>query len=249
MASIKFFKDPIAVLDYSLDWTDLLTGGDIIVDSEWLVPNADINVDSSTFTNTTTTAWVSSGLVNIRYDLINHITTSFGREDHKVVTIFVLDEPNELSDLIYDLRLHLGDLDPATYRYSEEWLHVAIESALKALQRWWQDKYLFDLNGEHIIRNPDYTGFLQESPPEIQDRDIRPIILMSAILIKSGQLEANSWNVGSWKDAEIAVSNIEGGRSKEFGLKLDWEELKLYIMPPTRRLSKAVKITHPSTEE
>lgn len=249
MATIKFFKHPSAVLDFSLDWSDFLTGGDTISASTWAVSAAGIVIDADNFTTRTTTAWVSSGTANIRYDLVNYIETTLGREDHKVVSIFVMDEPNELSDLIYDLRIHLGDMNPSTYRYTDEWLHVALESSIKALQRWWGNKYVFNTTGDHIIRNPDYTGFVATSPPEIQDRDIRPIILMASILIKSGQLESNSWNVGSWKDAEIAVSNIEGNRAKEFGIKLDWEELKMYVLPPTKRLVGALRIAHPEPEE
>jgi len=73
--------------------------------------------------------------------------------------------------------------------------------------------------------------------------------LMASILVKSGQLESNSWNVGSWKDAEIAVSNIEGNKAKEFGLTMAWEELKLYVLPQTKKLRTALRVSHPSTEE
>lgn len=153
-----------------------------------------------------------------------------------------------LDYLIAELRLHLGDMNPASYRYTDDWIRVALISGVRSLQRWWGSRYLVDPTTYEVYRNTDIT-FVYDSPPLIQDRDVRPLILMASILIKSGQLESNSWNVGSWKDAEIAVSNIEGNKAKMFGVGMDWDELKYYILPPTKRLSGAIRITHPSTEE
>ena len=249
MTIVKYYKSATSELDYTLDWSDFLTGGDTIVSSTWTMPNVDIALVTSSFNSTLTTAWISGGKKNISYDITNSIVTQFGREDYRAITIFISEEPNELSELINVLRLHLGDTDSATYRYMDEWLMVALETAIKALQRWWGDRYIFNTTGDYVLRNPTYTGFTMTSPPEIQDRDIRPIILMASILVKSGSLEANSWNVGSWRDAEIAVSNIEGNKAKQFGIGLDWEELKMYILPPTKRLSTALRIAPPSTED
>lgn len=163
--------------------------------------------------------------------------------------IFILDEDKSgIEYLIPILRLQLGDTNPLTYRYLDEWLLVALQSSVKALQRWWSSRYTVDDVTGRVSRGSDYT-FAYDEPPVIQGQDERPVILMASILVKSGQLEGNSWNVGSWKDAEIAVSNIEGNRSKEFGVKMDWEELKGYMLPPSRRLSGAIRIAHPVTEE
>lgn len=153
-----------------------------------------------------------------------------------------------LDYLIPLLRLHLGDTDPLTYRYMDEWLSTSLITAIKAMQRWWGFRYLVEDGTNSVSRGTDYT-FLYDEPPLIQTNDERPLILMAAILVKSGQLESNSWNVGSWKDAEIAVSNIEGNKAKTFGLSMDWEELKMYILPPTKRLSGALRVAHPVTEE
>jgi hypothetical protein len=160
----------------------------------------------------------------------------------------MIPNPINIDYLLPTLRLHLGDTDPLTYRYVDEWLRVALVSGVKALQRWWGDRYLVEQTTYNILRGTTYT-FLYASPPVIQDRDERPLILMASILIKTGQLEANSWNVGSWKDAEIAVSNIEGSRAKQFGVTMDWNELKEYLLPPTKKLSGALRIAHPSVEE
>jgi hypothetical protein len=163
--------------------------------------------------------------------------------------IFILDETKAgVEYLIPILRMQLGDTDPLSYRYLDEWLKVALTSSVKILQRWWGDRYIIDDSTGEITRSTTFE-FTYLDPPIIQGMDERPIILMASILVKSGQLEANSWNAGSWKDAEIAVSNIEGSKAKQFGYGMDWEELKMYILPPTKRLSQALRIAHPSTEE
>lgn len=160
----------------------------------------------------------------------------------------MIETETNLDYLIDTLRFQLGDITPATYRYLDAWLRTALVTAVKGLQRWWGAKYLIDDTTYYVYRNTEKT-FDFDEPPVIQDSDERPLILMASILVKSGQLEANSWNVGSWRDAEVSVSNIEGGRLKSTSLGMDWEELKAYIMPPTRRLSGALRVAHPSTEE
>ena len=140
--------------------------------------------------------------------------------------------------LLPELRLHLGDIDPATYRYTDEWLIVSLEMSIKSLGRWWNSKYLLD---SHLVsRNPNLT-FIFAEPPVIETQDERPILLMASIIIKEGSLESNSWNAGAWKDAEISFSNLEGSRSKQLSLQKDWDELGMILSPPTKRLSQALK--------
>lgn len=154
----------------------------------------------------------------------------------------------DLDYLIPELRYRLQDTDETAYRYLDEWLRVALVSALKALQRWWRIRYVIDETNYTVTR---YSGstFLVDEPPVIQQHDEIPIIIMASILTKSGVLQNNSWNVGSWRDAEIAVSNIESGRLKETSLKMDWGELEMYILPPTRRLTGIVRSPIPGAEE
>ena len=75
----------------------------------------------------------------------------------------------------------------------------------------------------------------------IENSDERIIILMASIIIKGGSLEENSWNVGSWRDAEIYYSSIESNRAKTVSLRRDMDELKDLITPPTRKLAGAKK--------
>lgn len=150
----------------------------------------------------------------------------------------------DLDYLLDSLRLHLGDIDSTAYRYADDWLKTALVMSLKALQRWWNFRYTIDEADYSVDRNPN-TTFPWPSPPEIQHADERPIVLMASIIIKEGSLQNNSWNVGSWRDAEIAYSNIQGSRNQEASLLGDWEELKSILTPPDKRLAQPEKMDLP----
>lgn len=79
-------KDPNAVLDYQIDWSDWLRAGDSIGDSEWIVPDG-IEKDSDSFNSTTTTIWISGGTAGTNYAFTNRITTIQGRTQDRTVTI------------------------------------------------------------------------------------------------------------------------------------------------------------------
>lgn len=153
-----------------------------------------------------------------------------------------------LDYLIDSLRLHLGDTNPLSYRYLDEWLRTAIVLSVKNLQRWWNYKYLIDDITYDISRNP-HTIFLFESPPILEHGDERPVILQAAIIIKQGALENSAWDFGSWKDYEISYSNIESSKSRDSSLKRDIDELSLYLKPPTKRLMWADKRSLPGYKE
>ena len=142
--------------------------------------------------------------------------------------------PTELDYLLPALRLNLGDTDQDSYRNVEEWLKIALIQSLKELQRWWRIRYTIDESDYSVSRYSEST-FVQDAPPTIEVSDEKPIILMASIIIKGGSLEANSWNVGSWRDAEFSVSNIEGSRAKQDSVKRDWEALTAIMKPPTKR--------------
>jgi len=105
--------------------------------------------------------------------------------------------------------------------------------------KWWNYKYLLD-NDNNVYRNTRST-YLFPSPPIIERGDERAIILMSSIIMKEGSLENSSYDMGSWRDAEIAYSNIESSKAKQLSLQKDIEELKSIITPPSRRLAQPVK--------
>jgi len=89
MAS-SFVKDPDAVLDYKWDWSDWLVTGETI--SSHTIPTVTgITLDSSSITDTDTsvTAWYSSGTALTDYDVTCQIVTSDSREDDRTVTFKV----------------------------------------------------------------------------------------------------------------------------------------------------------------
>lgn len=149
-----------------------------------------------------------------------------------------------LDYLIDFLRLQLGDTNPLEYRYLDEWLRTAIVMSVKTSGRWLNNKYLLD-SDFNVSRNPNYMLFTFESPPIIEDRDERIIILLASIITKQGSLQNNAWNVGSWRDAEVAVSNIESGKELENSIRRDWDELKDLVKIPTKRLARIIKGTLP----
>lgn len=154
----------------------------------------------------------------------------------------------DLDYLIPALRWKLGDINSASYRYLDEWLRVSLVSALKSLQRWWGIRYEIT-DDTYVVTRYAGSTFLMDEPPVIQHQDEMPIVLMAAIMTMEGSIENSSWSTGSWRDAEIAVSNIEGGRMRESTLNRLWNELMWYIQPPTKRLTGIVRTEIPGAEE
>ena len=147
-----------------------------------------------------------------------------------------------LDYLLDDLRLHMYDIDSSSYRYEDSWLLTSLVAAVKALMPWWNARYVID-DSNNIARNSNWddNDYEFDSPPILQRKDERPVILMAAIIIKGGTLENNAWDYGSWRDDEVAFSNIEGGKQKNASLKRDMEELTSYVTPPTKKLAQTFK--------
>ena len=152
----------------------------------------------------------------------------------------------DLSYLIPRLRLHIGDINSTSYRHLDEWLRLALITSIESLQTWWNYKYLINENDD-VYRNST-RRFLQPEPPVIERGDIKPVILMSAIIIKTGDLENLAWNVGAWRDAEISYSNIEASRRKDATIERDWRELTNILKPPQKRLASTRKGHMPGFE-
>jgi hypothetical protein len=82
----RFRKDPDALLDYEFDWGAWLPPGDTIA-AITMTADAGIVVESSTFTDTTATVWLSGGTELEIYTITNHITTADGREEDMTIEI------------------------------------------------------------------------------------------------------------------------------------------------------------------
>lgn len=138
--------------------------------------------------------------------------------------------------LILYLRLEIGDIDSSNYRYTDEWLDIALIQSVKSLQRWWLNRYLVDETNLVVSRNSVST-YVQAEPPVIDAADEMPIILMAAFIVKEGSLENSAWSTATWRDAEYYVSNVEGAKIRDANLKRTWDRLLMYLKPPQKRLN------------
>ena len=80
-------KDPNAILDYSIDWSDWLDTDEIST-STWTVPAGITKTDESN-TTTIATIWLSGGTAGTTYSLLNRITTTGGRTADQTFKIYM----------------------------------------------------------------------------------------------------------------------------------------------------------------
>lgn len=151
----------------------------------------------------------------------------------------------DLTNLIPELRLKIGDTDATHYRYLDSWLLTSLKAGVNYLSRWWNFKYLLDSSGQ-VIRNPNvHFIFATDSDGVIggvlEPGDDQIIIISASLILLGGSLENSAWDYGSWRDAEIAYSNIESSRSRNEGLKRLWTELTSMLKIPQKRLARALK--------
>ena len=73
-------KDPDSVVDYTVDWTYWLSGSDSIAAATFTAQTG-LTIQSHSFTDTTTTVWLSGGTAGTSYRVTSHVTTSEGRQD------------------------------------------------------------------------------------------------------------------------------------------------------------------------
>lgn len=78
-------KDPDEVLDYELDWSTRLATGDTITASSWSIATGDeeLVIGETSFTDSTTTLWLSGGTLSTTYKVLNRVTTAQGRVHDK----------------------------------------------------------------------------------------------------------------------------------------------------------------------
>lgn len=86
----NFEKDPDAILDFSIDWTDWLAG-DTISTGTWIVQSGLTKVKSF-YTTSKDTVFVSSGVAGQTYSLTNRITTANGRVNDETIYILVKEQ-------------------------------------------------------------------------------------------------------------------------------------------------------------
>lgn len=86
---VTFLKDPLALLDYTIDWREWLVD-DTILTSTWTVPSG-IASAGAIYSPTTTTIWLTGGVSGSPYSIYNTITTVGGRTEKRTFKVNVLD--------------------------------------------------------------------------------------------------------------------------------------------------------------
>ena len=70
-------KDPSAILDYEISWSQWLASGETLADSTWDL-DAGLTEVQSAFTSTKANIRISGGTANLNYTVTNTITTNTG---------------------------------------------------------------------------------------------------------------------------------------------------------------------------
>jgi hypothetical protein len=71
-------KDPNEILDYLIDWSAKLSQGETLTASTITVSDG-LVLDSSSFSTTATTIWLSGGTEGATANILNRVTTSQNR--------------------------------------------------------------------------------------------------------------------------------------------------------------------------
>jgi hypothetical protein len=155
-----------------------------------------------------------------------------------------------LDYLIPDVRLKIGDINPATYRYTDEWITNGLILSVKTLQRYLNYKYLLDSSNE-VYRNPNVNSFVFDETTYgvVESADEYLIVLMTAIVMLEGSLENSAWDMVSWTDSEIRFTNLDSGKMRDTNLTRLLNELDSLILPPTKRLARARKLSLPGYKD
>lgn len=91
MATFFALKDPNALLDYVIDWSEwLATSTDTISASTWILP-ADLTEFTSSFGTATAVVWISGGSAGEVYDVVNRIVTFGGRTEDRTIQFTCID--------------------------------------------------------------------------------------------------------------------------------------------------------------
>jgi hypothetical protein len=93
---MRIKKDPNALLDYKVDWSEWLVDGDTLTGDEWEIATTlsdtdTFEIESHAHDTTSATAWISGGTPGEEYDVTCRITTAHGRIDDRTFTLVVED--------------------------------------------------------------------------------------------------------------------------------------------------------------
>lgn len=137
-----------------------------------------------------------------------------------------LDVVTSLDYMIEDLRFYLGDVI-VPYRYADSHLRHALVMACKALMKKWRNRYT--INTSYTVSRSSTAEFYELVPPTVERADEIAFILQGSIIIKTAELQDTSWDIASWRDDEIAYSNIAGGGALKRSLENDIAALEEFL--------------------
>lgn len=93
----RFSKDPSAVLDYEVDWSQWMPANDEIDEIDWTVTGPDESLEilsggrAPSVEGSLAKCWLGGGTIGGRYTLACRVTTSAGRIDERSLVINVVE--------------------------------------------------------------------------------------------------------------------------------------------------------------
>ena len=85
-----FFKDPNAVLDYTVDWSLWMTSGDSISSVDWTVESGLLDAQETNDADSAT-IWLSGGTAGTAYKIVSQITTADTRIAERAFEVQIID--------------------------------------------------------------------------------------------------------------------------------------------------------------
>lgn len=134
-----------------------------------------------------------------------------------------IEQTTSLDYLINDLRFQIGDTS-TPYDYEDADLRHALVMGIKTLMKKWKNRYT--INANYVVSRNSGATFDESAPPVIERADEPIIILQSAIIIKTADLQGSVWDIVSWRDDEVSYSNLTGGGIAEKALVRDMDTLE-----------------------
>ena len=89
MGSNVKYKYPSSELDYGLDWSRWLQSNESISSSDWEIPDG-LTKLSEGVTSTKTSVWISGGVVDEQYELVNSIETDSTPSRKNIAKLYIV---------------------------------------------------------------------------------------------------------------------------------------------------------------
>ena len=113
---MEVIKDPLAVKEFPIDWSDWLAASGATLDSSsWDLPDG-ITLDDDALEDHVAVALLSGGTLGDYYDVVNHIVASDGQEGDFTLRVFIqkalltgVKDPDSAEDFRIDWSDELAD--------------------------------------------------------------------------------------------------------------------------------------------